>query len=108
MRLKFSGGDGDQSYFGEPFVTERVTEDWFPGVLEGGGAWLVRIVDGRHRGEYLALTSRVLASLEDQMKVRNFLSVVVQVIRHPGNGFRETAASAPAIGMTAVEVLNPS
>lgn len=105
LRLAFGGGDGDQGYFGEPFVAERVHEDWFPGVLERGPAWLVRILDGRHQGEYLALTSRVQSSLEDQMAIRDVLSVVVQVVEQPGPGFVETEAAAPAIGMTAVQML---
>ncbi len=105
-KLSFGGGDGDQSYFGEPFVAERVVEGWFPEMLEFGPAWLVRILDGRHRGEYLALTSRVKASLEEQMAIRDMLSVVVQAIKTPGVGFVETETTAPAIGMTAAEVLH--
>jgi len=107
MRLRNSGGDGDQSYFGERFEAEQVDEDWFPGILKRGSAWLVRIVSGNHCGEYLALTSRVNASLEEQMAVRNHLSVVVQVLTAPGPGFVENEITAPAIGMTVVEVLTP-
>jgi hypothetical protein len=105
MRLGFGGGDGDQTYFGEPFVAELVEEDWFPGTLERGPAWLVKILNGRHRGEYLALTSRVKTSLEEQMAIRDMLSVVVQLVRKPGPGFAQTEAALPAIGMTTVEVL---
>jgi hypothetical protein len=35
MKLEFGGGDGDQSYFGEPFAAERVEEDWFPECSNG-------------------------------------------------------------------------
>jgi hypothetical protein len=106
IRLGFGGGDGDQAYFGEPFVAERVEEVWFPKRLERGPAWLVRILDGRHLGEYLALTSRVQASLEEQMAIRDMLSVVVQRVKEPGLGLTETEATMPAIGMTAVDVLD--
>lgn len=107
MRIEFGGGDGDQAYFGEPFDAERVEEDWFPGMLERGPAWLVKILNGRHRGEYLALTSHVKASLEEQMAIRDLLSVVVHLVRNPGPGFLETEETTPAIGMAAVEVLKP-
>jgi hypothetical protein len=106
IKLGFDGGDGDQTYFGEPFVATCVEEDWFPKRLERGPAWLVRILDGRHCGEYLALTSRVQASLEDQLAIRDMLSVVVQRVKEPGPGLKETEGTMPAIGMAAVDVLD--
>ena len=105
MILKFVGGDGDQRYFAESFLVEKVEENWFPAKLKRGPAWLVKILDGSHRGEYLALTSRVIASLEEQLAVRNMLSVVVQTIRNPGFDLTETEISMPAIGMAAIEVI---
>ncbi len=105
IRLAFGGGDGDPNYLAESFIAERVQEDWFPDALERGPAWLVKIVSGRHFGEYLALTSRVEASLEDQMAIRDMLSVVVQLVKTPGPGIIETEATMPPIGMAAVEVL---
>jgi hypothetical protein len=49
----------------------------------------------------------VKASLEEQMAVRDLLSVVVQLVRNPGPGILETEATMPAIGMAIVELLEP-
>lgn len=106
-RFRFAGGDGDQSYFAEPFLTERVIEPWFPSNIERGPAYLVKVLTGAHRGEYLALTSRVLATLEEQSATRGYLSVVVHVVCDPGPGFVASPERLPAIGMAAVEVLKP-
>lgn len=106
LKLAFNGADGDPDYFGEPFLAERVEEDWFPGELERGPAWLVRILTGRHAGEFLALTSRLNASLEDQMEVRDMLSVVVQLVRETGSRFVETEKTMPPIAMAVVEIVN--
>jgi hypothetical protein len=105
MRFHFDGGDGDQSYFSESFIAELVTEPWFPSAIERGPAYLVKIKTGSHHGEYLALTSRMVASLEEQLKVRDYLSVVVHRVRDPGPGFVASAVSLPAIGMAAIKAL---
>lgn len=105
MEFRFDGGDGDQSYFSEPFLAERVIEPWFPSTIRRGSAYLVKVKSGVHRGEYLALTSRVVASLADQLKVGNYLSVVVHTVRDPGPGFVASAERVPAIGMAVIEAL---
>jgi hypothetical protein len=106
MQFRFDGGDGDQSYFAESFLAERVVEPWFPSIIERGPAYLVKIKTGAHCGEYLALTSRVVASLEEQLNARNYLSVVVHAVRDPGPDFVATAERLPAIGMAAIEALH--
>jgi len=107
MLFRFDGGDGDQSYFCKTFIAERVFEQWFPSIIQRGPAYLVKIKNGSHRDEYLALTSRMAASLEDQLKARNYLSVVVHRVCDPGPGFIASAERLPAIGMAAIEVLSP-
>ncbi len=105
MQFRFDGGDGDQSYFSESFFAEQVTEQWFPSAIERGLAYLLKIRTGSHRGEYLAITSRVVASLEEQLEVRDYLSVVVHQVRDPGPGFVANAERLPAIGMAVIEAL---
>jgi len=105
LKLHFDGGDGDQGYLGSPFTAVRVYEPWFPDRVRRGPAWLVRIGSGAHEGEFLALTSRVVASLDEQLEIRDYLSVVVHVVKQPGPGFSETEENLPAIGMAAVEVV---
>jgi hypothetical protein len=105
MQFRFDGGDGDQSYFSETFLADLVIEPWFPSTIERGPAYLVKVKTGSHRGEYLALTSRMVASLEEQLRVRDYLSVVVHQVRDPGPGFVASADRLPAIGMAAIEAL---
>jgi hypothetical protein len=107
MRFLFEGGDGDQSYFSKSFIAERVFEPWFPDVIERGSAYLLKVLTGPHQDEYLAITSRVVASLEDQIAIRNYISVVVHTLRNPGPGFVASPENLFAIGMAAIEVLKP-
>jgi hypothetical protein len=106
MRFRFNGGDGDQGYFSESFLAEKVFEPWFPSKIERGPAYLLKVITGSHCGEYLAITSRMVASLEDQLEVRDYLSVVVHQVRDPGPGFVASAERLPAIGMAAIEALD--
>jgi hypothetical protein len=105
MKLRVDGGDGDQSYFSEPIELEVVKPDWFSAKTPRGTAILTRVLSGRHAGEYIALTSRVLASLKDQL-ASGGASVVVMVVRRPGPGFEPTLAQLDAIGMSFVEVVS--
>jgi hypothetical protein len=107
MRFVFDGGDGDQRYLGDPFIAERVFEPWFPKQIYDGEAYLALILTGAHKDEYLALTSRMVASLEEQLRVRDYLSVVVHLVRNPGPDFTADAGNLPAIGMAAVKVVTP-
>lgn len=106
MQFKFNGGDGDQKYFSAPFLAERVVEPWFPSIIERGPAYLLKVKTGIHCGEYLAITSRMLASLEEQMSIRNYLSVVVHAVVDPGYGFIASSERLPAVGMAIIEVLS--
>lgn len=108
IRFGFQGGDGDQSWFGEDFVAERVEEPWFPSVIERGPAYLLKVITGKHRGRYLAITSRFIAPLDDQVENQKFLSVVVHVLRDAGPQFEAIPENLSAIGMAVVEVVRPS
>jgi hypothetical protein len=107
MRFIIDGGDGDQSYFGHSFAAERVIEPWFPRKIPRGRAYLLRIITGVHKGEYLALTSKVIASLDEQLKAQNYLSVVVHLVKSPGADFVADEANLPAIGMAIIEAVRP-
>lgn len=108
MQFRIDGGDGDQNYFSEPFIAELVVESWFPPAIERGPAYLLKVKTGNHCGEYLAVTSRMLSSLEDQLKTRDYISVVVHKVRDPGPGFIASADKLPAIGMAAIEAISRS
>ena len=104
MRLRLNGGDGDQSYFSEPIELEVVERDWFKPETPRGIAKLTQVLSGRHVGEYIALTSRVLASIEEQLAHRSAASVVVMVVKDPGPGFEPTLDRLDAVGMSFVDV----
>jgi len=98
------GGDGDQDFFGSPMTARRVAPAWFTGILPRGEAYLLRISGGKYAGEYVAITSRLVESLSDQLRRSKWVSVVVHHVLEPGEGFRPTFESVPAIGMAAVQV----
>lgn len=103
MQFKIDGGDGDQSYFDRSFLVRSCEEPWFPGVLPRGPAMLTKILNGVHVGEYLALTSRVTDSLEDQIAAGPWLSVVVHKLLKTGDEFRSDLETTQAIGMAVIE-----
>ena len=103
--FKIDGGDGDPSFFDQAFTARRVEESWFSGTLPRGEAYLLRIESGNLSGEYIAITSRIVASLKDQLENNNWISVVIHFIRDPGVGFSPTLESAEAVGMAAIEAL---
>lgn len=100
---KIDGGDGDQSYFSAPLILELAVEAWFNGELRRGDAELFRVKHGQHKGTYVALTSRVLESIESQLERHNIASVVVHIIRNPTASFDGSDKDADPIGMSAVE-----
>ena len=105
MRLRLDGGDGDQSYFSNPLELEVVERDWFKPETPRGRAKLVKVLFGPHSGKYIALTSRVLTSIDDQLAERKNASVVVNVVRKPGPGFEPTLSHLDAVGMAFVDLV---
>lgn len=105
MRFRFDGGDGDQNWFGESFLAEQVKVPWFPPTIADEPAYLLKVLTGHHRGEFIAITSRVVASLEEQLRVRDFISVVVHIVLDPGPGFRADGEHLTSIGMAAIEAI---
>ncbi|MEG3148853.1 hypothetical protein U1769_03055 [Sphingomonas sp. ZT3P38] len=103
--FKIDGGDGDQDFFGQPMIGLRVSEPWFTSTFPRGEAYPLRLISGRYVGEYVAITSRQVASLSDQLANSPWISVVVHRLLRPGEGFSATIETAPAIGMAAVEAL---
>jgi hypothetical protein len=104
MRLILIGGDGDQAWFSPPIELETVECDWFnPDTLRGRGT-LVEVVSGQHVGKYVALTSQVLASIDDQLVELKQAMVVVNVVRRPGPNFRPDVYGLDAVGMGVVEL----
>ena len=105
-RFLIDTGDGDPMFFGAP-LTLRLTEaPWFPGHVLRGKALLFVIEGGRYSGEYVALTSRVLAGLEDHLMEHGWASVVVHRITNPTTSFDGGGEDADPIGMAAVRSIN--
>jgi hypothetical protein len=106
MRFRLIGGDGDQSYFSGKPELEAVTRDWFNADTDWGEAKLVQVATGQHKGTYVALTSRVVASIDDQLGGYRYASVIFNVVTMPGPGFRPTRAHLDAVGMCVVELIS--
>jgi hypothetical protein len=104
-RFRIDRGDGDPSFFYHPFIARRVDEDWFPGLLPRGPAYLLKIENGQRAGQYIAITSRVVASLEEQLRDSRWISVVIHLIKNPGDHFSPTLEGADAVGMAAIEAI---
>lgn len=85
--LNIDGGDGDRRFLGERLQLKSVDEPWFPSEIAGREAHLFRAVGGRWHGEYFALTSRLTASLLEQIRDMNGASVVLHKIWNPGPTF---------------------
>lgn len=101
-RYWIDGGDGDQDYFSEKLCLKQVSEPWFKGKIARGEALLFLVESGDHRGAYVALSSRVLASIADQFSFRDWASVVVHIVRNPTDTFDGGLEQAQAIGMSVV------
>jgi hypothetical protein len=107
MRFRFVGGDGDPSFFGEmPFVAQRVDRVWFPRVLSRGEAFLLEVEDGKFASRYLAITSRLVASLSEQVASEKYVSVVAHLLSNTGEGFSDAPDNVDAVGMATIEVAN--
>jgi hypothetical protein len=105
MRLLIDGGDGDQSYFGSPMLLESANCAWFDSNTPRGDALLFRIVEGKNSGTFVALTSRVIADIKQQLEHQHSASVIVSIVKNAGNSFRSTLDNFDAIGMAFADVI---
>jgi uncharacterized protein YaiL (DUF2058 family) len=105
LRLLLNGGDGDQSYFSTSTVLEEVQREWFDDNTVRGPAKLVRLLNGPHAGEYAALTSRVLASIDEQLVERHTASIILNVVKRRAPTDEDTPYVLDSIGMGIVEVM---
>lgn len=103
MIFRIDGGDGDQSIFSEAFLAETCRENWFPGTIIRGRAWLLKVVSGKNAGRYIAITSKTTTSIEDQLEKSNWISVVVHLIERTGDKFTLDNDNVRAFGMAAIE-----
>ena len=92
-------------FFGRSVIARRVSEPWFDGLLLREEAYLLLAMSAHEAGNYIAITSRQVASLSDQLATSAWASVVVHRLLKPGPGFKSDPEAVPAIGMAAVEVL---
>jgi hypothetical protein len=97
------GGDGDQKFFLEPRFLRLTEASWFPGQVRRGEALLFVIDEGDHAGQFVALTTKTMARLQDQISEYGWASVVVHLIRNPTASFDGNEKDAAPIGMAFVE-----
>ena len=75
MLLDFTGGDGDQSLFGTPFLAQADGEVW--NAHDGEERLSARILNGPCVGEAIHVASRTTETLRELLSKRTSLSVVV-------------------------------
>jgi hypothetical protein len=73
--LDFTGGDGDQSLFGKPFLAQAVGEVW--SAQDGNERLSAKVLNGPCVGETIHIASRTTETLREQLSSRKFMSVVV-------------------------------
>lgn len=97
------GGDGEPDFFIIPRRIRLTEADWFPGRLIRGEALLFLVEGGgKYGGKYVALTTRVLAPLRDQLVSYGNASVVVHLINNPTSSFDGSERDADPFGMAVV------
>lgn len=82
-------GDGAPETMGRQHILTVARENWFNGTLSGEAANLFTSdpSNGKECRQYIALTSRQTASIEDQFVSNGLASVVVHLIRNPSADF---------------------
>ncbi|KAF0180740.1 MAG: hypothetical protein FD160_1702 [Caulobacteraceae bacterium] len=80
----------------------RVTEEpWFSGYARGQPAKLFVVLGPEHAGRYVALESRLTATLEVQMSFCGVASVVVNLVENPTTTYGQNPMQdVIAVGMT--------
>lgn len=102
MIFKIDGGDGDQAFFEPGYWVETGSAPWFDPAFPRGQALLLRAITGIHAGRYLAITSRVPASIDEQIASRGMASVILHTIEHAGDAFAADTDAVRAVGMTVI------
>lgn len=72
-----NGGDGNQSFFAEPKTIKFSSLDWTPRITGFSDAYIFEILNGNLSGQFIALTSRWVMTLPEQIKSNNGASVIV-------------------------------
>jgi len=95
-------GDGDARFFSEPLGLRLVEAEWFPGRVARGEAILFLVEGGNYSGQYLALTSKAVMGLREQIVRYGYAGVVVHRITNPTASFDGSEKDAFPIGMAFV------
>lgn len=104
-----SSGDGNQKVVGEKLRLQRINPEWFDGKVYRSSeffedAYLLKVISmGEYHNRMVALTSRVLMSLDDQFRERKYASTVVHVISDEFSSRRITAENSSPEGMAFVD-----
>jgi hypothetical protein len=101
--FRIEGGDGDPTFFSKPQILRLTDAAWFPNRVLRGDALLFVVEGGQNAGEYIAVTTRVIASLVDQISDQGWASGVVHKIRNPTSSFDGSERDAFPIGMAFIE-----
>jgi len=102
------GGDGASSFFIKPRELVLTEATWFTGSISDFGEALLFLVEGgEYSGEYIALSSRSLARLTEQIADFGWASVVVHRITNPTASFDGGRKDSIAIGMSFVQRAMP-
>jgi hypothetical protein len=105
-RFAILGGDGNQDFLQERQTLILIEADWFPGktyMSMGSPALLFRIDGGRWHGRFLAISSRVITSLDKQFEIDGNASCILQLIENPTATFTtDTERDIDALAMAVV------
>lgn len=107
MKVRLDGGDGYCAFFRDSLLLSRVDETWFSGkVGKWGDAILFKVIGGQHNGRYIAFTSRVTISIEQQFRRGDWASVVVHDIKNPTMSFAGRDSDSDPCGMAAIQLIS--
>lgn len=100
-RYILEDGDGDPAFMHIKHELMRAEKNWFHDIIQDQPAELFIIVSSNHYGSYIALSSRINMSIEEQIERNGFASVVVNLIQNPTETFGANPESdSVPIGMT--------
>ena len=100
--IEIDGGDGDQAFLDAARNLKLTRANWFPGEISWGAALLFVIDDGPLEGEFVALTSRTLAPLNEHLEAYGWASVLVHRITNPTDSFSGSDKEALPLAMAYV------
>lgn len=95
-------GDGDRAFFSGTKIAQVVERDWFNGKVARGDGILLIIVEGDMVGEYIIITSRQINSIDEQLKLSDWVSVIVHRVKNPNKDFSGDLDDVYAVGMAAI------